>query len=289
MNHSSPLMIRCAHTARARIGLPLAVLLVCLSACAAPSERPSDGTMPDSAEITAPADLRAQYELELAALRAELSALRADATLSHEALAARIDALTARMHALATALESLGAAIPEIPDTPADTASTAPPGEIPDQPPIETDASSPPTGTETIPTIMPPTETDRGTLPASPFTYTVEADHAILTAYRPAAHDPSALQVLLPATLGGSPVTHIGDNAFAETSVRSVTLPSTVTHIGWFAFSGCGDLQTLILPASVIHIDYGAFDGCPNLTIRAPADSYAARYAAAFGLRFVPT
>ena len=59
------------------------------------------------------------------------------------------------------------------------------------------------------------------------------------------------------------PVTHIGESAFADLDHRfpaliNVVLPNTITHIGNYAFQGCG-IQEINIPNSVIYIDDGAF------------------------------
>ena len=94
------------------------------------------------------------------------------------------------------------------------------------------------------------------------------------------------IRVTVPAAIEGYPVTAIEDSAFRSTSVTEVTIPYSVTTIGWFAFADCQSLQSVTLPASVESIGYGAFDACPNLTLYCPASSYAAQYAASFALRY---
>ena len=46
--------------------------------------------------------------------------------------------------------------------------------------------------------------------------------------------------VTIPSTLGGYPVTSIGDDAFSwSDSLTSVTIPDSVTSIGSYAFANC--------------------------------------------------
>lgn len=109
-------------------------------------------------------------------------------------------------------------------------------------------------------------------------------------------------QLVIPATLGGAPVTRIesdkfDDDGFREgivalsdradltsltlsngvtniglyafsncTSLTSVTLPNSVTSIGGFAFKGCTSLKGITIPSSVTSIGDGAFFGCEGLT-----------------------
>ena len=46
----------------------------------------------------------------------------------------------------------------------------------------------------------------------------------------------------------------------------SVKIPSSVTEIGEFAFSGCSSLTSVNIPSSVTEIGGGAFEYCSSLT-----------------------
>ena len=48
--------------------------------------------------------------------------------------------------------------------------------------------------------------------------------------------------------------------------MTELTLPSSVTSIGWYAFKGCSGLTKLTLPNSVKNIGESAFFGCSGLT-----------------------
>ena len=48
--------------------------------------------------------------------------------------------------------------------------------------------------------------------------------------------------------------------------MTELTLPNSVTSIGWSAFEGCTGLTELTLPSSVTSIGESAFDGCSGLT-----------------------
>ena len=93
--------------------------------------------------------------------------------------------------------------------------------------------------------------------------------------------------VVIPSTIEGLPVRKIADRAFShQDALESVTVPDGIEEIGWFAFSGCAVLQRVELPKTVERIAYGAFENCHrDLVISAPKDSYAAAYAASYGIR----
>ncbi len=60
-------------------------------------------------------------------------------------------------------------------------------------------------------------------------------------------------------------VTSIGWTAFEETGLTSVAIPESVTSIGSFAFTGT-DITSVSIPKSVTYIGQGAFSRCQNLT-----------------------
>jgi hypothetical protein len=76
--------------------------------------------------------------------------------------------------------------------------------------------------------------------------------------------------VVIPASVIGFPVVAIGDNAFSEDgsgdfAITSVTIPSSVTSIGFGAFAQ-SHLTNVTIPGSVTQIGEGAFGGCFDLT-----------------------
>ena len=60
-------------------------------------------------------------------------------------------------------------------------------------------------------------------------------------------------------------VTTIGDGAFANTSLASITIPNSVRTIGGLAFSYCSSLASITIPNSVTRIWHSAFYGCKNI------------------------
>ena len=73
--------------------------------------------------------------------------------------------------------------------------------------------------------------------------------------------------IVVPATLGGKPVTGVGQGAFAGcSSLTSVTLLEGVTSIGFSAFSDCGALRSVTIPSSVTDVGHWSFRRCSSLT-----------------------
>lgn len=76
----------------------------------------------------------------------------------------------------------------------------------------------------------------------------------------------SGEELEIPATHLGRDVTQILDSGFSGvTSLKSVTIPDTVTTIGWSAFENCSALETVVIPDSVTEINSAAFFYCTAL------------------------
>lgn len=96
------------------------------------------------------------------------------------------------------------------------------------------------------------------------------------------------IDIEIPSNIDGLPVTKIGEEAFKNALVRSVTIPSSVREIDWFAFSGCTCLESITIPSSVLTINYGAFDYCPKaMKVYCEKGSYAEAYALSWGMSTV--
>ncbi|MGL4956236.1 MAG: leucine-rich repeat domain-containing protein, partial [Bacteroidales bacterium] len=77
---------------------------------------------------------------------------------------------------------------------------------------------------------------------------------------------PNIVGITLPSS-----VTVIGAYAFKGcTSISSFTVPSTVTTIGEFAFSGCASLTNITIAPGVQFIYKNAFENCPFTSISLP-------------------
>ena len=114
------------------------------------------------------------------------------------------------------------------------------------------------------------------------FSYIIEGDGAIITAY-----SGDATEIIVPASILGNPVTAIADEAFKGSLAVSISVPETVESIGWFAFSSCPRLERIVIPSKVSKIGYGAFDGSSLVKIYTHADSYTAKYAKSYGITIV--
>ena len=61
-------------------------------------------------------------------------------------------------------------------------------------------------------------------------------------------------------------VTRIGEWSFFSSHITSVTIPNTVTSIGYCGFGHCDYLTGVTLPNSIIEMDDSAFEYCKMLT-----------------------
>lgn len=70
----------------------------------------------------------------------------------------------------------------------------------------------------------------------------------------------------IPSTIEGKIVTTIGKSAFEDSSLKSITIPNSVTTIGEEAFENCDSLTSITIPNSVTTIGNSAFSNCDSLT-----------------------
>lgn len=117
---------------------------------------------------------------------------------------------------------------------------------------------------------------------SSQFLYTVSDGKATITGYTgKEAH------LVIPAAIEGYPVYAIADNAFSSNTIKTITLPSALCRIGWFAFYECSKLESVTVPSSVTSIGYSAFpDSSHPFTLYCHNDSFAHSYAKSYGLNY---
>ncbi len=93
------------------------------------------------------------------------------------------------------------------------------------------------------------------------YQYTISENSATVEKYTGPGGD-----VAIPGSLGGYPVTSIGDGAFwGTTGIKSLAIPDSVVTIGEYAFSFCTMLTAFAIPQNVASIGKGAFFGCDSL------------------------
>ena len=81
-------------------------------------------------------------------------------------------------------------------------------------------------------------------------------------------------ELTLPASIGGSPVTAVAENAFADSdTLTRLTIPEGITGIGRGAFAGCAALTDVTLGGDAVLAE-GAFADCPALTLHEPNYSF---------------
>ena len=77
----------------------------------------------------------------------------------------------------------------------------------------------------------------------------------------------SEVDIVIPDTYNGLPVTEIGARAFYEcVYIESVKIPNSVTSIGDRAFYNCSSLTSVVIGDSVTSIGHQVFCGCSSLT-----------------------
>ena len=72
-------------------------------------------------------------------------------------------------------------------------------------------------------------------------------------------------EIEIPKRIGGYEVTAISGFTGFNPNIKSVTIPNSVTSIGYRAFNGCESLASVTIPSSVTSIGGFAFDGCRSL------------------------
>ena len=125
-------------------------------------------------------------------------------------------------------------------------------------------------------------DTDTQTPTAPLFTYETENNSAIITGYTG-----SDEILVIPTSIDGYTVVGIADSAISSLTLREVIISSSVTKIGWFAFSQCPKLKSVTIPENVTKIGYDAFGSSDSsVIIYCYSGSFAHSYAQSYGLSF---
>lgn len=113
------------------------------------------------------------------------------------------------------------------------------------------------------------TNWDWGTITGATFTITVTAPSRDFTFDATTGtikkYNGNDAVVNIPSEINGTPVTTIGNAAFRDSSVTSVTIPDSVTSIHDSAFGFCSQLTNISIPNSVTFIGFSAFNSCTSL------------------------
>lgn len=103
------------------------------------------------------------------------------------------------------------------------------------------------------------------------YAYTISGTPSVVTI---TSYTGAGGAITIPSTLGGFPVTSIGNQAFySRTSLISVSIPIGVTSIGESAFALCASMSSVSMPGGVITIGDWAFSSCTSLTSVSMPDS----------------
>lgn len=103
--------------------------------------------------------------------------------------------------------------------------------------------------------LFPPFYFAQATLFEGNFNYLLTNGQARITAYE----GPRETNVAVPSTLGGAPVTSVGD-AFKRLAITGIEFPATLLAIDETAFSRCTSLTNLVVPEGVSSIGNRAFE-----------------------------
>lgn len=114
------------------------------------------------------------------------------------------------------------------------------------------------------------------------FSYTLNGYKATITSI-----STNEESISIPAVIDGHAVVGIGSGALSSSTVKRIVIEDGIEALDWFAFKGCSSLSSVSLPQSITSIGYGAFDGASkSFTIECQKDSFAMKYAQSYGLNY---
>ena len=92
------------------------------------------------------------------------------------------------------------------------------------------------------------------------FTYTVDDNKITITKYKG-----SEKNLVVPSVIDGMTVTSIGESAFEDTGIISISIPDSVTSIGESVFENCTGLTSITLPKELTNLGNHVFKGCTGI------------------------
>lgn len=120
------------------------------------------------------------------------------------------------------------------------------------------------------------------TEPPPLFTYIANGQCATITGYL--GNDEI---LVIPTSIDGYTVVEIADSAIKSQTIKEVIISTSVTKIGWFAFSECNKLKAITIPSNVTKIGYSAFGNTnKGIVIYCDSGSFAQAYAESYGLSY---
>ena len=114
------------------------------------------------------------------------------------------------------------------------------------------------------------------------FNYTLNGYKATITSI-----NTDEESISIPSVIDGHAVTAIGSEVLTSTKIKRIVLEEGIETLDWFAFKGCPSLSYVSIPSSVTSIGYGAFDGSSKaLIIECKKNSFAMKYAQSYGIKY---
>ena len=111
--------------------------------------------------------------------------------------------------------------------------------------------------------------------------YELSSDGTYYIVYDVSSRD--VTDIVIPATYNSLPVASIREYAFAKcTLLESITIPDSITNIGYAAFTDCSSLTSIVIPNGVSSIGESTFSGCTSLESIVIPDSVSSIHSRAF-------